>query len=325
MEKTQENIAIFWDVENVTPSTDSNFVQGLLEYVNETGKLTLATAFADWTKPEVKKTAEKLSENSFEMIHVPKAKKNSSDLKLVSNAIEVLFQYEHITKYIIVTGDVDFRHLLITLRKHGKEIIIICDSQSANEDLLDLADSYKDYRDLIPDDFDSLDEEYMDNNTNTEIKLTYDKAADYIREAVSILLKKKKKPLLSAVKVRVKLLNESFNEKDLGHKSWKSLLIALSKKYKDIKLINDPKGQMVEIAEENQTVPIIFKILNETIDNILKETDKKTANLSVIAQSIKDQNINIKEHGYSKIKKLIEAAEKRGIVKISGQNVEKKK
>ena len=47
MEKTQENIAIFWDVENVTPSTDSNFVQGLLEYVNETGKLTLATAFAD--------------------------------------------------------------------------------------------------------------------------------------------------------------------------------------------------------------------------------------------------------------------------------------
>ena len=321
MEKTQDNIAIFWDVENVTPSTDSNFVQGLLEYVNDIGKLTLATAFADWTKPEVKKTAEKLSENSFEMIHVPKAKKNSSDLKLVSNAIEVLFQYQHITKYIIVTGDVDFRHLLITLRKHGKEIIIICDSQSANEDLLDLADSYKDYRDLIPDDFDSIDEDSQDSS---EIKLTYDKAADYVREAVAILLKKKKKPLLSAVKVRVKLLNESFNEKELGHKSWKSLIIELSKKYKDIKLKNDPKGQIIEIADEYQTVPIIFKILDETIDNILKDTGKKTANLSLIAQSIKDRNINIKEHGYSKIKKLIEAAEKRGMVKITGQNVKKK-
>ncbi len=318
MENKYDNIAIFWDVENVTPSTDSNFVHGLLEYVNEIGRLTLATAFADWTKPEVKKTAEKLSENSFEMIHVPKAKKNSSDLKLVSHAIEVLFQYQHITKYIIVTGDVDFRHLLITLRKHGKEIIIICDSQSANEDLLDLADSYKDYRDLIPDDFDSLDDE------PEEIKLTYDKAADYVREAVAILLKKKKKPLLSAVKVRVKLLNETFSEKELGHKSWKSLIIELSKRYEDIKLKNDPKGQIIEISDENQTVPIIFKILNETLDSILKETKKKSANLSLIAQSIKDRNINIKEHGYSKIKKLVEAAEKRGMVKISGQNVEKK-
>ncbi len=242
MENKQENIAIFWDVENVTPSTDSNFVQGLFEYVNEIGKLTLATAFADWTKPGVKKTAEKLAENSFEMIHVPKAKKNSSDLKLVSHAIEVLFQYEHITKYIIVTGDVDFRHLLITLRKHGKEIIIICDSQSANEDLLDLADSYKDYRDLIPDDLDNLDEELLDSSEHTEIKLTYDKAADYIREAVSILLKKNKKPLLSAVKVRVKLLNESFNEKDLGHKSWKSLLIALSKKIQGYKAYKRSQG-----------------------------------------------------------------------------------
>ena len=324
MENKQDNIAIFWDVENVTPSTDSNFVQGLLEYVNETGKLTLATAFADWTKPEVRKTAEKLSENSFEMIHVPKAKKNSSDLKLVSNAIEVLFQYQHITKYIIVTGDVDFRHLLITLRKHGKEIIIICDSQSANEDLLDLADSYKDYRDLIPDDFESIDEDLSEGSTGSEIKLTYDKAADYVREAVSIILKRKKKPLLSAVKVRVKLLNESFNEKDLGHKSWKSLIIELSKKYKDIKLKNDPKGQIIEIADEYQTMPVIFKVLNETIDNILKESDKKTANLSLIAQSLKDMNIDIKEHGYSKIKKLVEAAEKRGMVKISGQNVTKK-
>lgn len=322
MEKKLDNIAILWDVENVTPSTDSNFVHGLLDFVNESGKLTLATAFADWTRPEVKKTAEKLSENPFEMIHVPKAKKNSSDLKLVSYAIEVLFQYQHITKYIIVTGDVDFRHLLITLRKHGKEIIIICDSKSANEDLLELADSYKDFRDLIPDYDNSDDEDFLDNN-NTEIQLTYEKAADYVREAVSILLKNKKKPLLGAVKVRVKLLNESFREKELGHKTWKSLIIKLSKKYKDIKLRNDPKGQIIEVANDNQTIPIIFKILNESLDEVLKDANKNSVNFSLIAQALKDKNINIKEHGYSKIKKIIEAAEKRGILIISGQNVKK--
>jgi predicted nuclease of predicted toxin-antitoxin system len=322
MEKKLDNIAILWDVENVTPSTDSNFVHGLLDFVNESGKLTLATAFADWTRPEVKKTAEKLSENPFEMIHVPKAKKNSSDLKLVSYAIEVLFQYRHITKYIIVTGDVDFRHLLITLRKHGKEILIICDSKSANEDLLELADSYKDFRDLIPDYDNSDDEDFLDNN-NTEIQLTYEKAADYVREAVSILLKNKKKPLLGAVKVRVKLLNESFREKELGHKTWKSLIIKLSKKYKDIKLRNDPKGQIIEVANDNQTIPIIFKILNESLDEVLKDANKNSVNFSLIAQALKDKNINIKEHGYSKIKKIIEAAEKRGILIISGQNVKK--
>ncbi|MGL1890597.1 MAG: NYN domain-containing protein [Spirochaetaceae bacterium] len=325
MKEKLDNIAIFWDVENVTPSTDSDFVHGLLDYVSEMGKLTLATAFADWTKSQVSKTTEILADKSFEMIHVPNAKKNSSDHKLVSNAIEVLFLYPHITKFIIVTGDVDFRHLLITLRKHGKEIVIICDSQSASEDLLQLADTYKDYRDLIPDDYDNNNEEDslgQDNSDN--VKLTYDIAAENVRESVAMLLQKNKKPLLGAVKVRVKLLNENFNEKDLNHKTWKSLIIELTKRYSDIKLISEDKGHIIQIGKNVETIPVIFKLVIKHLNSLLAKSNKDCVNFSLLAQKLKDNKINIGSYGYSKIKKLVEAAEKRGLVKIKGQNVSKK-
>ena len=87
------------------------------------------------------------------MIHIPynKKQKNSADMALSTHAIELIYMYPHIKKIILVTGDADFRPLLQSLRKHGIETIIICDSQSASEDLLLLADDYKDFRDLIPD------------------------------------------------------------------------------------------------------------------------------------------------------------------------------
>ena len=74
----RESIAILWDIENVTPSTDSLFVRGLLDYAADLGTLSIARAYGDWTRSGIRYTAEVLADNSFEMIHIPKSKKNSA-------------------------------------------------------------------------------------------------------------------------------------------------------------------------------------------------------------------------------------------------------
>ena len=67
---------------------------------------------------------------------------------LVSDALEILRVAEHIDTFILVTGDSDFRFLVLALRRAGKTIHIVCNTKNASEDLLALADSYVEYREL---------------------------------------------------------------------------------------------------------------------------------------------------------------------------------
>ena len=65
---------------------------------------------------------------------------------LVSDTLELIRQHDHIDTYILVTGDSDFRFLVLSLRRAGKMVHIVCNTQNASEDLLALADSYVDFR-----------------------------------------------------------------------------------------------------------------------------------------------------------------------------------
>ena len=60
------NVAILWDVENVTPDAKSLFVEGLMEYTSKFGRISISKAFADWTLRSVSKLIPQLSDKSFE-------------------------------------------------------------------------------------------------------------------------------------------------------------------------------------------------------------------------------------------------------------------
>ena len=97
-EKTDmDSVAILWDIENVTPSTDKLFVNGLLDYADGLGRVSIATAYADWTRDFLRKLSEILAEHSFELVHVPRSRKNSADMTLITSALEMIHQYQHIT------------------------------------------------------------------------------------------------------------------------------------------------------------------------------------------------------------------------------------
>ncbi len=320
-----DSVAILWDIENVTPSTDKLFVSGLLDYADGLGRVSIATAYADWTRDFLKKLSEILAEHSFELVHVPRSRKNSSDMTLITGALEMIHQYSHITKIVLVTGDADFRPLLLALRRNNIEIHIICDAKSASEDLLVLADDYKDYRELL---VDSEDEEADEEERSA---LSFDDSLKLLAEAVAALQKRRKSTSLSSVKVRMKLLNENFDEADFGCRSWKQYVMkaagrgAVQLEFKDNEMflaLSEKSRATAAVAGQNE-VPGIFSQLMSAIRDLAAKGGKEGyVSYSAVNQLLKERKVDFREAEYKQFKKLVTAAEKRGFVesKNDGQH-----
>ncbi len=311
----KDAIAILWDIENVTPSTNTPFVKGLLEYAREIGRISVARAYGDWTRPGIKNTAKELAEESFEMLHIPRSKKNSSDIALGTQAVELIYQFPHLRKLVLVTGDADFRPVLQAVRKHDIESIIICDAKSASEDLLLMADVYKDFRDLTEA---PSTVEHDDSATST---ISKEESFRLLQEAISYMTNQNRMPSLGAVKIRMKLLNESFDEQKLGFKSWKAYVLEAEKQgYIQTAVKNqDLILSVPQQAEQNKgrALPnIIFEFLRALGEEAKKMRGDKTKriNLSAVGHALRQRKIDYRQHGYSKLKKLADAVEKRGLV-----------
>ena len=323
----QTNISILWDVENVTPSVDSLFVDGLLDFARQIGNVSSAVAIGNWTAKLNNNLAVSLSEKGFELIHIPqpkekkKRKKNSSDFVLITKATEMIFQYTHISTYILLTGDIDFRPLLQTLKRHGKKIIVICDSNTASERLLEFADEYTDYRNLIPDDdsdSNSMDKKEVSVNLNKEESFTL------LAEAVKTMLSRKKIPTPGSIKVRMQLLNDNFSGTIEGYKHWQEFIHDAAK-HKIISLKNSDRGIILSLppVRKSQTktiaIPQIIKILTDVINEISPQ--KEWIHFAQVSNALIERKINIKKYKYTKIKKLILDAEKRNLVVTKNDNM----
>jgi uncharacterized LabA/DUF88 family protein len=311
----KDAIAILWDIENVTPSTNSPFVKGLLEYAREIGRISVARAYGDWTRPGIKNTAKELAEESFEMLHIPRSRKNSSDIALGTQAMELIYQFPHLRKLVLVTGDADFRPVLQAVRKHDIESIIICDAKSASEDLLLMADEYKDFRDLTEAPVSSEQDESGPSTISLE------ESFSLLQEAIAYMKNKGRTPSLGAVKIRLKLLNESFDEQKLGFKSWKAYVLEAEKRnyvrteVKNQDLILSVPTQAKQ-SKGRDLPKIIYEFLKALGDEVSKSKGNKEprVNLSAIGHLLRQRKIDYRQHGYSKLKKLADAAEKRGLV-----------
>ena len=366
----KESIAILWDIENVTPSSNSLFVTGLLEWAGEAGRISVARAYGDWTKRELKGISQVLAQNSFEMMHVPMSRKDSADITLITNTIEIMYQYPHIKKIVLVTGDADFRPLLQAMRKHGIETTIICDAKSASEDLLLLADAYKDYRELIPVAGEDEDEEEEDvpmgrgqtgrggrergsgearDRSRTRKAMTFEESIELLKEAVQVMIKNRKPTSLGAVKIRMKLLNGNFNERDLKYKAWKDFVLAAAKKDPVLQLVYTENDITIGIkgltgtsrptggasnqggGAENATacadsdlqkikIPEVIRQLLVAVKNCAtSKSQEHWVPYSMVSQYLIDIGVDIREHNYGRIRTLIEAAEKRNLVETRSE------
>ncbi len=309
-----QQMAVLWDIENVTPKSGSSFIQDLFEFLEQDDcKISSSICFGDWTRSNLKRVSMTLFEKNFELIHVPRARKNSADISLITHATEMIFLYPHLHRFVLITGDADFRPLLQTLRKHGKETWVICDAGNASEDLLALADRYFDYRSIGAD---YSDEPEVATPSEIASSVTKENAFQLFQEAVNMMLLQKKTPSLGSVKVKMKLLNENFNERTYGYSGWKEFAIDAMTKTQ-VTLDPDNKNNLlIKSSPKDPGLPEVFqKLLNTLPEN----GDWITFSRS--SQILNTNRVNIKEFGYNRFKSLIIDAEKRNLVETKYEDM----
>ena len=309
-----QQLAVLWDIENVTPKSGSSFIQDLFDFLEQDeSKVSSSICFGDWTRSNLKRVSTTLFEKNFELVHVPRARKNSADISLITHATEMIFLYPHLHRFVLITGDADFRPLLQTLRKHGKETWVICDAGNASEDLLALADQYYDYRSIGAD---YSDEPEVATPSEIASSVTKENAFQLFQEAVNLMLLQKKTPSLGSVKVKMKLLNENFDERTYGYSGWKEFATDAMAK---TQVTPDPENKnnlLIKSSPKDSGLPEIFRKL---LDTLPKKGD--WISFSRSSQILNSNKVNIKEFGYNRFKSLIIDAEKRNLVETKYEDM----
>ncbi len=149
------HLALFCDFENVAlgvrdakiPKFDMNLV---LERLLLKGSIVVKKAYCDWDRyKEFKPT---MHEAAFELIEIPHTRqsgKNSADIRMVVDALDLCYTKEHIDTFVIISGDSDFSPLVSKLRENAKTVIGVGVKNSTSDLLMNNCDEFIFYDDLV--------------------------------------------------------------------------------------------------------------------------------------------------------------------------------
>ena len=152
---TIPNIAIFADHENVAIGVrdaryDKFDISLVLERLLEKGKVVVKKAYADWDR--YKSYKRQMHEAAFELIEIPHISmsgKNSADIRMVVDALDMCYAKAHLDVFVLITGDSDFSPLVSKLRENAKVVIGIGVKNSTSDLLVDNCDEFIYYDDLV--------------------------------------------------------------------------------------------------------------------------------------------------------------------------------
>ncbi len=155
MQNDERRIAVFIDFENVAmgvrESKYGNFdIELVLKRLVEKGKIMVKRAYSDWHRYAEFKRA--FHQAAIELIDVPQTRysgKNSADIRIVVDALDLSYQKEHIDTFVLVSGDSDFSPLVSKLRENGRYVIGMGVKQSSSDLLVKNCDEFIYYEDLV--------------------------------------------------------------------------------------------------------------------------------------------------------------------------------
>jgi uncharacterized protein (TIGR00288 family) len=153
-ERTQ-NMALFCDFENIALGVrDARYakfdMQLVLERLLLKGNIVVKKAYCDWERYKQFKGA--MHEASFELIEIPHVRqsgKNSADIRMVVDALDLCYTKSHVDTFVIISGDSDFSPLVSKLRENNKMVIGVGVKKSTSDLLTANCDEFIYYDDLV--------------------------------------------------------------------------------------------------------------------------------------------------------------------------------
>lgn len=152
-----QNMAVFCDFENVALGVrDVNYaafdIQRVLERLLLKGNIVVKKAYCDWDR--YKEFKAPMHEAAFELIEIPHVRqsgKNSADIRMVVDALDLCYTKLHLDTFVIISGDSDFSPLVSKLRENNKVVIGVGVKQSTSDLLTANCDEFIFYDDLVRD------------------------------------------------------------------------------------------------------------------------------------------------------------------------------
>lgn len=149
------NMALFCDFENVALGVrDAKYpkfdIGTVLERLLVKGSIVAKKAYCDWDRYKEFKAV--MHDAAFEMIEIPHTRqsgKNSADIHMVVDALDLCYTKEHIDTFVIISGDLDFSPLVSKLRENAKTVIGVGVKNSTSDLLMNNCDEFIFYDDLV--------------------------------------------------------------------------------------------------------------------------------------------------------------------------------
>jgi uncharacterized LabA/DUF88 family protein len=222
----EQRLALFIDFENIAIGVrDAHYrkfdVNLVLERLLDKGKLLSKKAYADWSRYSDYKRS--FHEAAIELIEVPQKSvggKNSADIRLVVDAMDMSFQKEHINCFVVCSGDSDFSPLVSKLKENNKYVIGLGVKNSTSELLIENCDEFIFYEDLV-----RVQQRPMPVLAGGALPEKLQDCFNLLVDSVSALQRENKEVLWgSMVKETMKRKKPSFNETYYGFRSFSHLL-----------------------------------------------------------------------------------------------------
>jgi uncharacterized protein (TIGR00288 family) len=271
-EPSEPNLAVFCDFENVAlGAQEAAFgafdIQLVIERLLEKGKVVVKKAYSDWSRYEAAKRP--LHEAAFELIEIPHVSysgKNSADIRLVVDALDLCYAKSHVDVFVIVSGDSDFSPLVSKLRENDKRVIGVGVKNSSSKLLIDNCDEFLYYDDLVRE-HKKRAARVKPTSTRTQrrpkseadagqkdIERHREEALDILVETVEALFRDRSSPLWgSHVKQTIMRKRPNFSETFHGYRSFNELLEDAQRRSLLQLQKDEPSGGYIVVGMAEQT------------------------------------------------------------------------
>jgi len=254
--KTQ-SMAVFCDFENIALGVrDAKYeafdIKNVLERLLLRGNIVVKKAYSDWDRYKEFKAA--MHEAAFELIEIPHLRqsgKNSADIRMVVDALDLCYTKSHVDTFVIISGDSDFSALASKLRENNKMVIGVGVRSSTSDLLMSNCDEFILYDDLVREKKKlrrtsprTAVEKSAPQTLPTGEEKRKQKALDLVMETVEDLFEERgeeEKVWGSMVKQALKRRNPGFSESSHGFKTFGQLLEEAQRR-KLLKLERDDKS-----------------------------------------------------------------------------------
>ena len=157
MNTPTRNLALFCDFENIALGVrDARYsafdIKKVLERLLLKGNIVVKKAYCDWQRYKEFKPA--MHEAAFELIEIPHLRmsgKNSADIRMVVDALDLCYTKAHVDTFVVISGDSDFSPLVSKLRENNKLVIGVGVKSSTSDLLTANCDEFIFYDDLVRD------------------------------------------------------------------------------------------------------------------------------------------------------------------------------